>query len=399
MPFLHGGKQHSALNFGSDAFTNTMMAVYGVKHVGDNTQDAINVTLEATRFKSECANSDSLSVVLVIGESYIKHHAQVYGYPLNTTPRLAREKNSGNLFVFNDIVSPYTSTSLTLRNLFSTNRMAMGEQWYEMPLFTAIFKQAGFYVTMWDKQRQYMQHTPFQANLNTFIYNKEIIDLCYNRMNSKCFDYDASLIQDFKESWTSQHKHNLAIFHLKGQHFDARQRFPNTKQFQVFSVNDYNADKRNYLTDKKRQVIADYDNATLYNDHVLGLIIDLFSNTNAVMIYLADHGEEVYDYRDSRGRKKPQEDVRNYVKYQNEVPFMVWCSDKFKENYPELVAEIQQALDRPAMIDIVGHSLLRLASIDTRFYVPENDILNDSFTPCQRIVDENINYDKVINNP
>ena len=399
MPFLHGGKQHKALNFGCDAFSNTILATYGVKHVGDITQEAIRVTQEASRFQPECTNCDSLSVVLVIGESYIKHHAQIYGYPLNTTPRLAKEKSRGNLFVFNDIVSHYTFTSLTLRNLFSTNRMAMGEQWYEKPLFAAIFKQAGFYVTMWDNQRQYNQHTPFQANLNSFIYNKDIIDLCYNRMNAKCFDYDASLIQDFKESCTSQHKHNLAIFHLKGQHFDARQRFPSTKQFQVFGVKDYSADKRNYLTDKKRQVIADYDNATLYNDYVIGLIIDLFSNTNAVMIYLADHGEEVYDYRDSRGRKKPQGDVKNYVKYQNEVPFIVWCSDKFKDNYPELVNDIQQAVDRPAMIDIVGHSLLRLASIGTRFYIPENDILNDSFTPRQRIVDENINYDEVMNNP
>lgn len=397
MPFLHGGKQHSALNFGSDAFTNTMMAAYGVKHVGDNTQDAINVTRKATRFKPVCTNNDSLSVVLVIGESYIKHHAQVYGYPLNTTPRLAQEKNSGNLFVFNDFVSPYTFTSLTLRNLFSTNRMAMGEQWYEMPLFTAIFKQAGFYVTMWDNQRQYMQHTPFQANLNSFIYDKEVIGLCYNHMNAKCFEYDAPLIQDFKTSCTSQHKHNLAIFHLKGQHFDARQRVPNAKRFQVFSVKDYIADKWNYLTDKKRQVIADYDNATLYNDYVIGLIIDLFSNTNAVMIYLADHGEEVFDYRDSRGRKKPQGDVKNYVKYQNEVPFIVWCSDKFKDNYPELVNSIRLAIDRPAMIDIVGHSLLHIASISTPFYTPENDILNDNFTPHQRIVDENINYDELMN--
>ncbi len=397
MPFLHGSKQRSALNFGCDAVSNTILATYGVKQVGDNTQDAIIATQEAMRSHPICNDQDSLTVVLVIGESYIKHHAQVYGYPLGTTPRLAQEQRHGNLFVFNDMVSPYTFTSLTLRNVFSLNSMAMNEQWYEKPLFTAIFKQAGFYVTMWDNQRQYMQHTPFQANLNSFIYNKGIIDLCYNRMNAKCFDYDAELIQDYKKSSTAPHKHNLAIFHLKGQHFDARERYPKTKQFQVFSVKDYTADNRQYMTDKKRQVIADYDNATLYNDYVLGLILDLFRNSNAVMLYLSDHGEEVYDYRDSRGRKKPKGDIRNYVKYQNEVPFMIWCSNKFKQSHPELTNDIEQSLNRPAMIDAVGHSLLHLAGISTRFYVPENDILNARFTPRKRIVNENINYDEVMN--
>lgn len=397
MPFLHGGKQRSTLQFGCDAFTNTILSIYGVKQVGDNTQDAISATQKAMKSLPACSDRDSLTVILVIGESYIKHHAQVYGYPLNTTPRLAQEQRGGNIFVFNDMVSPYTFTSLTLRNVFSLNAMSNNEQWFEKPLFAAIFKQAGFFVTMWDNQRQYIQHTPFQANLNTFIYNKEIIDLCYHRMNAKCFDFDADLIQDFKKSSTTPHKHNLAIFHLKGQHFDARERFPDKTQFQVFGVKDYLADKRQYLTDKKRQVIADYDNATLYNDYVVGLILDMYKNSNAVMIYFADHGEEVYDYRDSRGRKKPQGDVRNYVKYQNEVPFMIWCSNRFKESHPKLVNDIQLSQDRPAMIDIVGHSLLHIAGIETRFYVPENDILNTRFTPRQRIVDENINYDAVMN--
>ena len=101
MPFLHGGKQRSALNFGCDAVSNTILATYGVKQVGDNTQDAIIATQEAMRSHPICNDQDSLTVVLVIGESYIKHHAQVYGYSLGTTPRLAQEQRHGNLFVFN----------------------------------------------------------------------------------------------------------------------------------------------------------------------------------------------------------------------------------------------------------------------------------------------------------
>ena len=76
---------------------------------------------------------------------------------------------------------------------------------------------------------------------------------------------------------------------------------------------------------------------------------------------------------------------------------MIWCSDKFKQSHPGLTNDIEQSLNRPAMIDAVGHSLLHLAGISTRFYVPENDILNARFTPRKRIVDENIDYDEVMN--
>ncbi len=393
MPFLYGGKQRSALNFGCDAVSNTILATYGVKQVGDNTQDAIIATQEAMRSHPICNDQDSLTVVLVIGESYIKHHAQVYGYPLGTTPRLAQEKRNGNLFVFNDMVSPYTFTSLTLRNVFSLNSMAMNEQWYEKPLFTAIFKQAGFYVTMWDHQRQYRQHTPFQANLNSFIYNKGIIDLCYNRMNAKCFDYDAKLIQDYKKSSTAPHKHNLAIFHLKGQHFDARERFPDKTQFQLFGVKDYLSDRRKDMTDKKRQVIADYDNATLYNDYVLGLILDLFRNDNAVMIFLSDHGEEVYDYRPFLGRSHERQKSREALRYQYGIPFVVWCSDRFMATHSQQVEALRRAVSRRATADDIAHLLLSLASINTPYYRNDRDILSDGYAVGKRVVQGNADYD------
>ena len=44
----------------------------------------------------------------------------------------------------------------------------------------------------------------------------------------------------------------------------------------------------------KNKTIADYDNATLYNDIVLSKIVDLFRQQEAIVIYLSDHGEDCY---------------------------------------------------------------------------------------------------------
>lgn len=52
----------------------------------------------------------SPETVLILGESYNKHHAALYGYPLPTTPRLSQEEAAGRLYPFTDVVSPANFT-------------------------------------------------------------------------------------------------------------------------------------------------------------------------------------------------------------------------------------------------------------------------------------------------
>ena len=55
------------------------------------------------------------------------------------------------------------------------------------------------------------------------------------------------------------------------------------------------------LSDAEQQSVADYLNATRYNDLVVDHIIRLFEKRNAIVLYFADHGEEVYNYRHQLG--------------------------------------------------------------------------------------------------
>lgn len=66
-------------------------------------------------------NKDSLNIILVFGESFIKSHAQVYGYSLPTMPYMQKEKEAGNLFVFNDCISLFNKTTPSLQNAFCLN--------------------------------------------------------------------------------------------------------------------------------------------------------------------------------------------------------------------------------------------------------------------------------------
>lgn len=336
-----------------------------------------------------------MNVIYIIGESYIKRHSSLYGYPLKTSPRLEEEQKNGNLFVFYNVISPYNATSPTMKNTLCCNSITDGEKWYNSPYFPSLFKKSGFDVFYWDAQRDDSAQGLWVFSMSSFLFNKTISKISYTATTYKHFDYDNELVTDFEKTRKTLGRLNLIIFHLWGQHVDASARFPHNKEFCRFGVRDIKR-KDKYLTDSKRQDIANYDNATLYNDFVVGHIINLYRDKNTVVVYLSDHGEEVYDYRDSKGRVAASEgQLSEYLKCQFDVPFVVWCSDKYKEKHPQIIKEIKTSLNRPFMTDNVCQILFHLSGLHTIYYKAEHDLLSPNFKPKDRFVNGGINYDKV----
>ena len=178
-----------------------------------------------------------------------------------------------------------------------------------------------------------------------------------------------------------------------GQHIGYADRFPKVKEYIRFTSNDIKRDEP-YIDDSKRQLIANYDNATLYCDFVLNQIIEYFEDRNAVLVFLSDHGEEVFDYRDHMGRSYTDKLDSLCLKFQYEIPFVIWCSDIFKTKYPDVVKNIQEAVDRPFMIDNICQVLFHLGGIHTTYYYPERDVLSPDFVPKERIIKGGeLNYD------
>ena len=112
--------------------------------------------------------------------------------------------------------------------------------------------------------------------------------------------------------------------------------------------------------------------------------MDMFSDTNTVLIYFSDHGEEVYDYRDYCGRTMLDEGTSsdpNIIKYQVEVPFIVWANDKWKQQHEAEWQTIGQAVDKAFTTDNICHLLFNLAGIQTKEYKPERDLFSPKFKP------------------
>lgn len=162
--------------FGLDAMTNIMFCRHQLMQYDELTTGSIKVTCSACN-SVVSRSKDALTIVLVIGESYIKSHAGIYGYKLPTTPHLSRELVAGRLNVFSDAISPFNNTNMTMRTLLSLNSVAHDEAWQDMPLFPALFKKAGFRVDMWDNQREFFRESSYTHGLNSFIYHPEVVRL------------------------------------------------------------------------------------------------------------------------------------------------------------------------------------------------------------------------------
>ena len=331
-----------------------------------------------------------VKVVLVVGESFIRQHSPLYGYPLNTTPMLVREQAAGRLTTFTDVVSPYRFTTAAMRNIISCNSMSAGQIWSELPPLTAVFKHSGYKVTMYDNQRTWSKNTLFSFTLNNYLFDSRIADKCYDAFNDSCFKYDDDIVDYFIRKEKIGRGCELAVFHLMGQHFNAIERYP--AQFAYFTSDSISWRREPWMTDGKRQEIAEYDNAVRYNDYVLGRIFNIFKDEKAAVVFLSDHGEEIYDYRDSKGRKHNSTDLQNMMTYQFAIPMTVWCSDAYRSAFPGIAEALSKSASRPMMSDDTPQLLFHLAGLQTPYYNHRRDILSDDYIQPHRLLEDQFEY-------
>ena len=376
----------------TDPISNLFQSFYGLRLMAREMKTAISTNRHLDHTIS-VEDADSLNVVLVIGESHSKWHSSIYGYGLCTNPLLEAERERGNLFVFNDAVAPFCITSPAMKNMLCCNSVSDGEHWQDTPYIPAVFKTAGYNVFFWDNQRKVSPNALYTFAINSFLYDDSISRLSYTATNDNSYSCDHPLIQSFVNSHPQFGKHNLIVLHLMGQHFATADRFPHVEQFEQFTAESITRTAP-YLTREKKQLIADYDNATLYNDYVLKRIFDLFSQKSTVVVYLSDHGEETYDYRDSMARHYTEMDAP-WLKYVHEVPFLIWCSDKFMASHPTTIEQITHSVDRPFTTDNLCHLLFHLGGLQTSYYKAERDIISDQFKPRRRIVEGKDDYVRV----
>ena len=338
--------------------------------------------IEQLKAASDKIQVDSCSyrvpnIVLVIGESYNKHHSQLYGYDKPTTPRQMALQEEGGLVAFTDVVSTWNLTSFVFKHMMSLYAVGDDGEWCDKPLFPEVFRKAGYHVTFVTNQFEpKAKEAVYDFSGGFFLNDPELSQRQFDSRNSRTHRFDDGVLKEYDALKDSTIAHNLIILHLMGSHVDYRARYPQKRQT-VFTPQMYD---RPELNDKQKQILAHYDNSLRYNDSIVACITQRFVDKDAVVIYVPDHGEEIFDgspymYGRMHGANIDYRLARNEM----EIPFWIWGSPQYRENHPYGWQAIQNVKDRPLMIDVLPHLLLYLGGISTPLYREELNVISPKY--------------------
>lgn len=318
-------------------------------------------------------------VVVVIGESASRGHMSLYAYPLPTTPRL--DSIRSELYVFDGAVASSSSTAENMPRLLSFMTDEPGaKEWYEYPSLLQIFRQLG-YRNYWLSNQEFSGQW---SNLSSILSADADVLKYVGSMDSDdhfLYRHDDILMPEWNTALAAGDSLQLVFLHLMGSHFQYDRRFPQDRC--RFSKEDVLKKlPRKWLNAEKAEIIANYDNSIRYTDSLLYQMIDGVKKTPqpAVLIYLSDHGEDVYDDRDYRGR-----DVK-FV----EVPFIIYANDAYREKNPWIIKEIEAARTAAFSTSELPQMLMHLTGTRYQIYDSLRDPISKSFRTRKRWVDEEV---------
>ena len=353
--------------------------------------DVLEKTVAATTVDS-CSYRCPL-IVLVIGESFNKHHTPLYEKDyLPTTPLLMQQQQKGNLVVYTDAVAPFNFTSNAFKYMFSTWDEESGDEWTRHTLFPAVFKKAGYCVDFYTNQFAMAQTDMWDFAGGTVFNHHGLSELQFTHRNPDIFDYDGELLRELPSADSLTAQPTLLIVHLRGQHVKYDNRYPQT--YAKFTPND---EKTPFGGETGREIAAHYDNATLYNDAVVNTVFEMLKNTDGIGIFLSDHGEEVYDWRDKYERTNERTITPEVARYQYEIPLMFYMTDTFKVRHPDVAEAVTTSADRPFISSDLCHLLFYLGGISIADYQEKRNILSPQYDKTRkRIIGSSTDYDELM---
>ena len=327
------------------------------------------------KVKASMPSNSVSTIIVVIGESFSSYHSSLYGYSKETNPLLAKRVVDGSLTVYKDVATYSDHTEMVMCSFFPLNKQP--DIFFTDPLFPVCFKVAGYNTLMLDNQY-------FVGNGLTFLTDAKLSSLMFDYRNTKNYQYDGEMLQEIQYKDVPQ----LIVLHLQGQHYTYSDRYP--EQFKCFTRNDYSN-----ISEEQKDIVAHYDNATLYNDYVVDQIIKSNEDKDCLIVYFSDHGEEVFEIDDYMGHGNAA--FRSDPTYQIKVPLFIWTSQLFCEKHGEKAKRIKESAEKPIITSDLSHFLLDVADISTDKFNPEQSFINDRYKISKRMILNSIDYEAIKN--
>jgi len=346
----------------SNAYHNIVRGLYGYYELQDNFKMNSSIKKENV---TQIADNDVL--VVVLGESTARGHMQLYGYNRNTNPYLNSIKDS--LYQYNDVISTDVFTLKAVPKMLTS--IANDNENKPISNIVDVFNKAGLKTYWLSNQRPISYHD----NAISSIASQASYFKFYNhKIDKHTTVLDEVMLPRYNEILDEEGR-KVIFIRLIGTHFDYDKRYPP-------SFNKFIGEKKS----KEETAKNHYDNAVLYNDYIIhSLLSELkIREGKSTLIYLSDHGENVYEEGDFLGRLET-----NVKKNMLDIPFLVWTSKDFE--FPE---DFEYVPNRKFMTDHLYDSMGHLFGVRHSSMNFSNSIFSKYFKERERIVVNGINYDE-----
>ncbi|MES2837091.1 MAG: sulfatase-like hydrolase/transferase [Bacteroidota bacterium] len=327
--------------------------------------------------KSNNPKSQKETYVLVIGESTTKTHLQLYNYYRPTNPLLSKIKKE--LVVFEDVISPHTHTIASLEKILTLANYENPNKKFDGTIIE-IMKQAGF-KTYWISNQIPVGYHETLSTTIAKLSDKSIFTNTGNDDGDQK-SLDEKVLPHLEKILNEDISKKFIVIHLLGTHVQYNNRYP--KSFSLF--NDKPVTK--FPTEYSNSIINYYDNAVLYNDYIIYNIIQKLkvntTNQSSSLIYLSDHGDEVYDTVDGSGHNESNPTYSMFA-----IPFIYW-SNKIEE-----IRKFEQYKKRKYMSDDLIFSVADIANVTFTANEAERSIFNANFKDRKRSVKDGKDFDQL----
>ena len=298
--------------------------------------------------------ADSLDIVMIIGEAARADHLSLNGYGRQTCPRLSVRSNVVSL---PHIWSQHTHTASSVPHILTPADSLSPEKAYSMHSFIACLSQQG-YRTAWISNQDYGRtYVSFIHEADTVVFpNASKTVFVFHPW------YDTDMLTDLQGLVSGQtDAHRLYVMHAIGSHWYYNNHVPAecehfcpTVTNRVFAQNDSTA------------LVNSYDNTIVSTDLFVDSVISLFTERNAIVFYLSDHGESLGENGNWLHAAGAEE-----TRY---PAAMVWYSDEYAKLFPAKVEALKENRTKRYRTDYLFYSLLSSAGLCAEGENAENNL-------------------------
>lgn len=309
--------------------------------------------------------------VVVVGEASRADNWSMWGYERETNPLLSA---TPGIVTYKDAITQANATHKSVPLILSAASAENYDVIYRQKSIVEAFKEAGFKTIFLSNQTPNRTFTDYFAAEADYHRNIRPASTGGIYTVNNYDDHMLPLLQHYIDSLPD----NLfVVMHTYGSHFNYKERYP--REFAYFTPDD----ATEVEVKNRQQLINAYDNSIRYTDYFLHHLIDMLDSTgySTAIYYSPDHGEDLLD--DDRKRFLHASPYPTY--YQLHIPFFLWFSSAYRNNYPQHYQAAVQNQHKPVSTNAAFHTMLDIASIKTPYLNRDRSLINPDFKTVRRM--------------